>query len=229
MNLTVKAFLTALFVGTLSTAQAQLTWEQMQIELHPKLGDAEAVAQFKYENKTNKTIQIKNVKSSCGCTVASLKKNDVAPGEKGEVTATFKIGGRTGVQQKTITVETDDASQPMTSLLLKAVIPEAVQIQPTFVFWENGEPAKPKKITVTAAKDVKLTKLNVASSSPDFTTKVDNGTKPGEFIITVTPQDATKVTAATLTITSDLPQVFYATARVVPPPATPAPPVAAGH
>ena len=152
--------------------------------------------------------------SSCGCTVASLKKNDVAPGEKGEVTATFKIGGRTGVQQKTVTVETDNPAQPVTSLILKAVIPESVQIQPTFVFWENGEDPKPKKITVTASKDVKMTKLDVVSSSPDFATKVDPGTKPGEFVITVTPQDVKKAVSATLTIKPDLPQVFYATARV---------------
>lgn len=209
---TLKIFLGA-FVA-LSTAQAQLTWEKTEIELHPKASDAEAVAQFKYENKTDKPILIKNVHSSCGCTVASLKKNDVAPGEKGEVTATFKIGGRTGVQTKTVTVETDNPAQPVTSLILKAVIPESVQIQPTFVFWENGADPKPKKITVTAGKDVKMTKLDVVSSSPDFATKVDPGTNPGEFVITVTPQDVKKAVSATLTIKPDMPQVFYATARV---------------
>ena len=217
MNFMAKAFCGALFLGLLSSAQAQLTWEQTQIELHPKIGEAEVVAQFKYENKTDKTINIKNVRSSCGCTVASLKKNDVAPGEKGEVTATFKIGGRTGAQQKSVTVETDDATQPITNLLLKAVIPEAVQIQPAFVFWENGEAPKPKKITVTAGPEVKMTKLDVASSSPDFATKVDKGKKAGEFVITVTPRDTTKMLSATLTIRPDMPQVYYATARVTGP------------
>ena len=223
MNLLIKAFCGAVFLGALASAQAQLTWEKTEIELHPKAGDAEAVAQFKYENKTAKPINIKNVRSSCGCTVASLKKNDVAPGEKGEVTATFKIGGRTGVQQKTVTVETDDATQPVTNLLLKAVIPESVLIQPTFVFWENGEAPKPKKITVTAGNEVKMTKLDAISSSPDFTTKVDPGSKPGEFVITVTPLDTKKVVSATVTIKPDMPQVFYATARVTAPAAAPVP------
>ena len=209
---TLKIFF-GVFVA-LSTAQAQLTWEKTEIELHPKATDAEAVAQFKYENKTDKPINIKNVRSSCGCTVASLKKNDVAPGEKGEVTATFKIGGRTGVQTKTVTVETDHPAQPVINLILKADIPESVRINPTFVFWENGANPQPKKITVTAGKDVKMTKLDVVSSSPDFVTKVDPGTKPGEFVITVTPQDVKKAVSATLTIKPDLPQVFYATARV---------------
>lgn len=216
MKLTGKLFLGALLIG-ISSAQAQLTWEKKEIDLEPKAGDAEAVAHFKYENKTDKTINIKNVRTSCGCTAAALKKNDVAPGESGEVTATFKIGNRTGVQQKTVTVETDSAEEPTTNLILKATIPESVQVQPTFVFWENGEAPTPKKIVVSGGKDVTLTKVDVTSSSPDFSTKVDKGGKAGEFVITVTPTDTKKMTSATLTIKSDLPQVFYATARVTGP------------
>ena len=100
------------------------------------------MAKFKYENKTQKPIKITSVKSSCGCTVASLEKEEVAPGEKGEVTATFKIGGRTGMQQKSITVTTDDASQPVVNLLLKAMIAVPLEIQPSFVYWEQWRGAE---------------------------------------------------------------------------------------
>lgn len=216
MNLTAKALLGAMFCGALATAQAQLAWEQQEIELRPKAGDAEAVANFKYENKGTKPIRINNVRSSCGCTVASLKKNEVAPGEKGEVTATFKIGGRTGIQQKTVTVETDDPSQPVTNLLLKAVIEQPVQIQPVMLYWENGEAPKPKTIKLKANKDVSITKVDVGSSAPEFTTKVEKGSAPGEFNITVQPRDTMHGVNATLTIKSDLPQPFYASARVTP-------------
>ncbi len=217
MNLTAKAFLGAMFFGALATAQAQLAWEEQTIELHPKAGDAEAVANFKYQNEGTKPIRINNVRSSCGCTVASLKKNDVAPGEKGEVTATFKIGGRTGVQQKTVTVETDDPAEPTTNLLLKAVIEQAVEIQPVMVYWENGEAPKPKIIKVKANKDVSITKVDVGSSTPEFTTKVEKGSVSGEFNIRIQPKDTTRAVIATLTIKSDLPQPFYASARVTPP------------
>jgi hypothetical protein len=219
MNLTPKALLSAVFLCAFSTAQAQLAWEKTEIELHPKPGEAESVANFKYENKGDKPIRIVSTKSSCGCTVATLKKDVVAPGEKGEVTATFKIGNRTGAQQKTITVETDDPTQPITNLVLKATIAQAVEIQPTFVYWQSGEEPKPKTITVRAGKDVTITKVDVTSSSPDFTTKVKNGSKPGEFLIEVQPKETSRVLAATLTIKPDFPQVFYANARVTGPPA----------
>ncbi|MGI8435314.1 MAG: DUF1573 domain-containing protein [Chthoniobacterales bacterium] len=215
MKLIPQALFGAVFFCVLVSAQAQLTFEQKEIELHPKAGDAEAIANFKYTNKTAKTINIKNVRTSCGCTVAALKKNSVAPGEAGEVTATFKIGGRTGTQQKAITVETDDPAQPTVGLVLKAVIPETVLVQPPFVAWESGEAAKAKTITVKAASpEVKIGKLDVTSSNADFTTAVEKGKNPNEFIVSVTPKDTAAAHFDSLTLKPDLPQPFYATARV---------------
>lgn len=215
--MTAKAILGALFLGALSSAQAQLTFEQMEMEFHPKATDAEVIANFKYENKGKKPIKITSVKSSCGCTVASSKQDEVAPGEKGEVTANFKIGGRTGLQQKAITVTTDDPDQPVINLMLKADIPVALEIQPNFVFWESNEAPNPKTITVKQGKDVKLTTLDVTSSTPEFTTKVDKGSAPGEFKVMVTPKDTKQMLNATLTLKPDFPGTFYATARVIPP------------
>ncbi len=217
MNLKAKAILGAVFLGALSSAQAQLSFEKTEMEFHPKATDAEVIANFKYENKGKKPIKITSVKSSCGCTVASSKQDEVKPGETGEVTANFKIGGRTGLQQKAITVTTDDPDQPTINLMLKADIPVALEIQPNFVFWENGEAPNPKTITVKQGKDVKLTTLDVTSSGPEFTTKVDKGSAPGEFKVTVTPKDTKQMLNATLTFKPDFPGVFYATARVIPP------------
>ena len=85
------------------TARAELKWEQTQVELHPDVGDKEAVGHFKYENTGDKPVRFKSIRTSCGCTVAQTQKEEVPPGEKGEITATLKIGGRTGfgsVKQK---------------------------------------------------------------------------------------------------------------------------------
>ena len=217
MHLPAKALLGAILLAACSTAHAQLAWDKTQIDLQPKPGDQEAVAVFKYENKGKTPVNITNVRSSCGCTVPELKKKDVAPGEKGELTATFKIGGRTGVQQKTVTVETDDPNQPVVNLLLQATIAQAVEIQPSFVFWEKGEAVKAKKITVKANKDVPMTKVEVTPSTQDFTAKVEKGSSPGEFIISVLPRNTDGLLAATLAIKPDSGQVLYATARVTGP------------
>ena len=101
------------------------------------------------------------MKPSCGCTTAALAKNDVAPGEKGEITATFKIGDRTGLQVKTITVETDDPKAPQTVLTFKATIAQMLEVQPNFVFWQANEPAQPKTIIAKAGKGVTIKKVDV--------------------------------------------------------------------
>ena len=216
MNFKTKALLAAVMLSAVVNAQGQLAWEKTEIELRPKPGEDNAVAQFKYTNKGDKPIRITNVKSSCGCTVPALKKNEVAPGESGEITATFNIGNRTGTQVKSVAVQTDDPSQPMTNLVLKAVIPEMLQVQPAFVYWQTGEAAKPKTITVRAGKDVAVGTVNVTSSSPDFSTKVEKG-EGGEFLIHVQPKDTSAQLSATLTIKTDLPKQFYASARVTGP------------
>ena len=217
MHLKAPALFVAFVLAACATANAQLVFEKTQIDLHPKPGDKEAVANFKYENKGKSVVNIKNVRSSCGCTVASLKKNDVQPGEKGEVTATFNIGGRTGVQTKSVTVETDDPNNPVVNLTLQATIAQAMEIQPTFVFWEQGEAAKPKKITVKASKEFPVNKIDVTSSTPDFTATVEKGSAAGEFTINVVPKKTDAMIASTLTIKPDSDQVFYATARVTGP------------
>jgi Protein of unknown function (DUF1573) len=201
------------------TARSELAFEKTELELHPVAGDETAVGHFKYQNKGDKPVAIKSVTTSCGCTAATAK-NGADPNEKGEVTATFKIGDRTGTQQKAITVVTDDPTHPTTTLTLKVVIPQVLQLQPAFLFWQAGEPAKSKTIVAKAGKDISIKNLDVSSSSPDFLAKVEPGSVAGEFRINIEPKQTNQVTTATLTIKPALPngkpKVFYASARVMP-------------
>jgi hypothetical protein len=210
---------THIFAFTLSivlclTARAGLKWDQTAIELHPTATDKQAIGHFKYQNTGDKPVKFKSVKTSCGCTAAQTQKEEVPAGEKGEVTATFNIGERTGTQVKTVTVETDDPANVTTVLTLKAVIPQQLEITPTFVFWGQGEEPKAKTIVVRAAKDFPVKHLKVTSSSPDFQAKVEEIGK-GQFKIDVQPPETNKQTASTLTIQpEDSQKIFYATARV---------------
>jgi len=218
LSTTFLALLAVLLVG--ATAQGELKWEQREIELRPGLNDDTAVALFKYQNTGPNPVTVTGVKASCGCTVPSLKSNVIAPGEKGELTATFKIGNRTGVQQKTVTVQTDDSANPMTVLMLRAFIPTLLEVQPALVHWNANEPLKPKVITVKAGKDSPVNDLSITSSSPDFVTKIDADRGAREWKISVTPKDNTQTRSATFTIKPDQPnppKLFYAQARVTRP------------
>jgi hypothetical protein len=217
MKTNIFAFILSIVICV--SAHAELKWDQTMVELHPATADKQAIGHFKYQNTGSKPVRFKSVRTSCGCTAAQSQKEEVPPGEKGEITATFNIGERTGTQVKTVTVETDDPEHVTTVLTLKAVIPQQLEITPTFVFWGQGEAPKPKTIVVRAAKEFPVKHLKVTSSSPDFQTKVEeNGN--GQFKIDVEPKDTSRQIASTLTIQpEDSQEIFYATARITNAPA----------
>ena len=206
------------------TARGELKWDQTMVELRPARGDKQAIGHFKYQNVGKTPVHFKSVHASCGCTAAQSQKDQVAPGEKGEITATFNIGDRTGTQVKTVTVETDETANQKTVLTLRAIIPQELEISPTFVFWKQGEKADPKSITVHAGKDFDVKHIKVTSSSPDFQAKVQE-TGQGQFKVDVQPSDTNRLIASTLTIQSEnSPKTFYATARVTTAPGAPVAP-----
>jgi hypothetical protein len=204
----------ALSIVICFSARAELKWEQTTLELHPTPADKQAVGHFKYQNAGKTPVRFKSVHASCGCTTAQTQKDEVPPGGTGEITATFNIGDRTGLQVKTVTVETEDPTSPKTVLTLRTIIPQQLEISPTFVFWKQGEKPDPKTITVKVGKDFTVKHIKVTSSSPDFQTKVEENGK-GEFKIDVQPHETNNVIASTLTIQpEDSQKVFYATARI---------------
>ena len=203
-------------------ARAELKWEQTSVELHPAPADKQAIGHFKYQNTGKTPVRFKSVHASCGCTTAQTQKEEVPPGGKGEITATFNIGDRTGTQVKTVTVETDEATNQKTVLTLKAEIPQQLEIAPNFVFWKQGDKPDIKTINVKVGKDFTVKHIKVTSATPNFEAKVEEAGN-GQFKINVKPQDTSKPVASMLTIQSeDSPKVFYATARITNAPVAPA-------
>jgi hypothetical protein len=208
-------------------ARAELKWEQTAVDLHPAPTDKQAVGHFKYQNVGKTPVHFKSVHASCGCTIPSQTHKDlVPPGDKGEITATFNIGDRTGTQIKTVTVETDETPNQKTVLTLKAEIPQQLEVTPNFVFWKQGDKPDAKTINVKVGKDFTVKHIKVTSSTPDFQAKVEEAGN-GQFKIEVKPQDTNKVSASMLTIQpEDSQKVFYATARITNAPTVPAAPMA---
>lgn len=76
-------------------------------ELHDfgELIDGEKVSySFKFINSGDQPLIISNAKGSCGCTVPNWPKDPIEPGESGSIDVTFNSSGRTGKQNKAITL-----------------------------------------------------------------------------------------------------------------------------
>lgn len=62
---------------------------------------------YKFTNTGTADLVVTSAKPSCGCTVPSYTQTPVKPGESGEIKAVFDSNGKTGQQQKSITVSSN--------------------------------------------------------------------------------------------------------------------------
>ncbi len=93
---------------------------------------------FKFKNTGDQKVKIV-ASASCGCTVAALSKTEYAPGEEGEITATFDPHGRPGKNHKTITVTITEPAgvYQQSQLQLDSEVKAMVLIEPNRLFFQN--------------------------------------------------------------------------------------------
>jgi len=80
---------------------------------------------FILKNESSKTLNIKNVNTSCGCTTSEVKKTSLEPGESTDIEVKFNSKGYLGPVQKFIYVNTDDVDNPVIRLIIKADVIKA--------------------------------------------------------------------------------------------------------
>ena len=77
---------------------------------------------FRFVNKGQSELVIKDVKSSCGCTAALLSSSNIKPGQEGTIKVEFDTKNRSGKNSKTITVQSNDPKDPTKILTIYADI-----------------------------------------------------------------------------------------------------------
>lgn len=77
---------------------------------------------FILENKGKSDLIIRKVTASCGCTAVQPSKTMVKPGEQVPITVKFNSRGRSGQQNKTVTVITNDPKNFKTILWIKGKV-----------------------------------------------------------------------------------------------------------
>jgi hypothetical protein len=118
--------LLCLSVG-IGRVHAALEWDQKEISTEARRGAQEDVrAVFEFKNTGKKTVTILGITTSCSCTVASPDSSRIPVGEKSRVWTVFTVGNRTGLQEKKITLATDDPDAPEVVLTLKVNILDAL-------------------------------------------------------------------------------------------------------
>jgi hypothetical protein len=104
---------------------------------------------FIIKNEGDQRLEIKRVKSSCGCTAAQPKSKVIEPGQQTEIEVTFNAGPRSGDQKKKITVETNDPANPRIELYMEGTVIERLVLDPRSIRILDAEPGKEATGTAT--------------------------------------------------------------------------------
>ena len=197
---------------------AQLQWETRELEFSPSADQTQVTAHFKFQNVGQSEIKITSVSTSCGCTTAALGKNTIAPGEKGEIKATFNLGERDGLQQKTISVESTDPESPKTSLTLRVRIPAVAQVSPNSLQWQLGGAPSAQTINIRILNDLPIHTISATSSDPRILARVEQAVPSKEYRVIVEPKGTSEPVTAVLKIKTDYPvenpKEYTAVARI---------------
>lgn len=82
---------------------------------------------FSLKNESDKTLTIKDLHTSCGCTASEIKKKALGPGESTEILVSFDSKGYSGEVKQFIYVNTDDIDNPVIRFIIKAEVVKSSQ------------------------------------------------------------------------------------------------------
>lgn len=126
--MTMKKLLILFFaVGMFHTtfAQEEVVSDGPVISFKEKLYDFGVISKgdtvehtFYFENIGTAPLKILSARGSCGCTVPKYSKEEIAPGGKGEVFVRFNSAGKSGMQNKTVTLVTNATDRTKKQVVL---------------------------------------------------------------------------------------------------------------
>ncbi len=116
-----KNLLIALFLIPVSFLTAQLSGPRIQASISQydfgEITEGTVVKfSFQIKNVGDQVLHITNIMTSCGCTAAATKNNDIQPGEGTSINVEFNSQGKSGIQHKVVSVASNDASNPSMKL-----------------------------------------------------------------------------------------------------------------
>lgn len=105
---------------------------------------------FVFKNVGYSHLEIKGLRTSCGCVAALSSGETIQPGEAGMIHAAFKTQKYEGKQKKLIYVESNDPENPKIELVMQGSIKSDIAIEPQALQFGNVPKGK------TVSKKVKV-------------------------------------------------------------------------
>lgn len=87
---------------------AKITFETLEYNFDSIVQGDTVKYTFKFKNTGKSPLLLTDAIVGCGCTVPNYSKEPIAPGKSGTIYVEFRSAGKMGVQDKTITVKSNN-------------------------------------------------------------------------------------------------------------------------
>lgn len=114
------------FIGTIKTTdskselQAKIVFPETEHDFGVVQEGKKVEYTFKFTNLGSGNLEIKDIKTSCGCTAALVSSEKLEPGQKGTLKVELDTTNRSGRMSRTITINSNDPSEPQKVLMIYA-------------------------------------------------------------------------------------------------------------
>jgi hypothetical protein len=154
---------------------------------------------FEFRNNGPKPVAIRDLETNCNCLDADTDLKVYVPGATGVVRATFTVGDRTGLYERTITVVTDETDSPV-RLVLKIDVPAVASLAPRSVVWQVNESATEKSVELTPAAGLDINFAEAQATNEAFTVRLEPVVAGRHYRLHLTPRDTTQPASAAIRI-----------------------------
>ncbi|MDX1907105.1 MAG: DUF1573 domain-containing protein [Bacteroidia bacterium] len=121
-NLSVTGTLNKIYTPEELLRLPNIQFERLEYNAGQVLEGEKVEMVFAFTNTGQEDLVIESVRPSCGCTTSELTEKVVKAGQRSEIKAVFDSRGRQGIQDKTITVRSNDPDQASVILRLKVEV-----------------------------------------------------------------------------------------------------------
>jgi hypothetical protein len=123
-----------------------------------------------------------------------LDKKTYAHGESGEIAVVFHPADRIGLQEKYITVTTDELNETPKELLFEINIKQYLTAEPLYLAWKIGEKPLEKKIVISGLPSRPITKITAQGETPGFCeTRIEVVEQGQKYNLYVKPLSTAKI------------------------------------
>ncbi len=124
-------------------------------------------------------LDIRDVTSSCGCTVAEPGNRKIKPGQSTTLTVTFNSGEFQGPQHKTVTIRSNDVATPALEIVVTADVHVSIlldPVRPLFAFRHARRGEREERQATFTALDIPQLELKAERVRADlFEVRIQNG------------------------------------------------------